>query len=133
MTYHWIVPLVAAILNAAVGLIVLRHDPKTPLNRCFGLVSATVVSWNLNILFLYALENEQQALFWSGVFRVGTLMAGSVALHMMILLNGTQSRLIWSLLGISYAIALLLVGANASGRLIHDLREYPWGFYPVGT
>lgn len=133
MTYHWIVPLLAAVLNASVGFVVLRHNPRNLLNRCFGLLSATIVSWNLNIVVLYALENEQQALYWSGVFRVGTLMAASVALHMMVLLNGTRSRVIWGLLGLSYGVALVLVGTNATGHLIHDLQEYPWGFYPVGT
>jgi signal transduction histidine kinase len=60
-------------------------------------------------------------------------MAAPLASHLMILLSGTRSRIVWGLLGFSYSIALLLVGANASGQLVRDLQRYSWGFYPVGT
>jgi signal transduction histidine kinase len=133
MTYHWVVPLVAAFLNAFVGLIVLRHDSKNPLNRGFGLLSAAIVCWNLNIFVLYAFSDEATALYWSNVFRVGTLMGTGIAAHLMIMLSGTSSKIIWSLLGVSYAATLVLVGANATGDLIRNLRTYSWGFYPVGT
>lgn len=133
MTYHWIVPLLAAVLNAGVGYVVLRHNPRHPLNRCFALLSATVVAWNLNTFVLYAVSAEAQVLYWSAVFRVGTVMAGSVALHLMVLLSGTRAPGIWGLVGLSYAIAIFLVVANAGGYLVHGLQRYPWGFHPVGT
>jgi signal transduction histidine kinase len=133
MTYHWIVPLVAAILNAVVGLVVIKNNSKSGLNRCFTFLSIAIVSWNLNIFALYFLQDEQQALYWSGVFRVGTLMAASLASHLMVLLSGTRSRIVWSLLGLSYALTIVLVAANASGYLVSNLQTYPWGFYPVGT
>jgi signal transduction histidine kinase len=96
-------------------------------------LSIAIVSWNLNIFVLYFLQNEHDALYWSGVFRVGTLMAASLASHLMVLLNGTRSRIVWGLLGLSYAITILLVAANATGHLVSNLQTYPWGFYPVGT
>lgn len=133
MTYHWVVPLVAAVLNAVVGLVVLRHDPRNALNRGFALLSAAIVCWNLNIFVLYSFSDERAALYWSGAFRVGTLMGTSIAAHLMVLLSGTKSRVIWALLLLSYAATLTFVAANASGHLIQGLRTYPWGYYPVGT
>lgn len=133
MTYHWIVPLVAAVLNAVVGLVVIRNNSKSALNRCFAFLSIAIVLWNLNIFALYFLQDEHQALYWSGVFRVGTLMAASLASHLMVLLSETRSRIVWGLLGLSYAITIVLVGANATGHLVSNLQTYPWGYYPVGT
>src|SRR5262245_29431119 len=133
MTYHWVVPLLAALLNASVGSVVLRHNPQHALNRCFALLSATIVAWNLNTFVLYFLTSESEVLYWSAVFRVGTLMAGSVVLHLMVLLSGTRSPGIWGLLLFSYAVTIVLVGANAAGYLVRSLHEYPWGFHPVGT
>src|SRR5215813_10369603 len=133
MTYHWVVPLLAALLNASVGSVVLRHNLQHPLNRCFALLSATIVAWNLNTFVLYFLASESDVLYWSAVFRVGTLMAGSVVLHLMVLLSGTRSAGIWGLLMLSYAVTTFLVGANAAGYLVRDLHAYPWGFHPVGT
>jgi len=133
MTYHWIVPLLAAALNALVGFVVLRHNPRNSLNRYFAFLSIAIVAWNLNIFVLYFLHDKEQALYWSGVFRIGTLMAASLASHLMILLSGTRSRMVWALLAFSYTITFVLIGANVSGQLVHELRTYPWGFYPVGT
>jgi signal transduction histidine kinase len=116
-----------------VGVVVLRHNPRNALNQCFAFLSAAIVSWNLNIFVLYFLRDESSALYWSAVFRVGTLMAASLASHLMILLSRTRSRIIWGLLGLSYAVAAILVGANATGDLVQALQRFPWGFYPVGT
>jgi signal transduction histidine kinase len=133
MTYHWVVPLLAALLNACVASVVLRHNPQHALNRCFALLSATIVAWNLNTFVLYFFASESDVLYWSAVFRVGTLMAGSVVLHLMVLLSGTRSVIVWGLLLSSYAVTVFLVGANAGGYLVRGLHAYPWGFHPVGT
>jgi signal transduction histidine kinase len=133
MTYHWVVPLTAALLNAVVGLLVLRKNPRAALNRVFAFCSLTIVFWNLNIFALYFLKTPEVALYWSAVFRVGTVMGGSAAAHMMITFSRTRSRVVWTLLGVSYALALVLLGANAVGSLVVELRRYPWGLYPVGA
>jgi len=133
MSYHWTVPLLAAVLNAVLGGVVLRHNPRGPLNRVFALLSLTLVSWNLNIFVLYSFKNEATALYWSDAFRVGTLMASAVASHLFVIFSGSRSKVLWGLLGISYALSLFLVGANAHGDLVSGLRTYAWGFYPIGT
>jgi two-component system NtrC family sensor kinase len=133
VTYHWTIPLVAAVLNAAVAFIVLRQNSRSDLHRCFALLGAAIAAWNINIFVLYSLTSEENALYWSAVFRVGTLMAGSIAAHFMVLFSGNRSKLIWAAVGLSYGVALLLVGANAIGLLITRLQWYSWGFFPVGT
>jgi two-component system, NtrC family, sensor kinase len=133
MTYHWIIPLIAAVLNAVLGAIVLRHNRRSPLNRVFALLSVTQLFWNLNIFVLYSFKDAESALYWSDVFRVGTLMASAVGSHLIVVFSETRSRRIWAALGGLYALSLFLVAANASGILVSGLRTYSWGFYPVGT
>ncbi len=133
MTYHWLVPLIAAVLNGALGAVVLRYNPRHPLNRLFALLSLTLVFWHLDIFVLYYVHDAQSALYWSDVFRVGTLMAPAVAAHMLLVFSESRSRPLWILLGIAYALAIFLVLANAAGLLVEDLRTYSWGYYPIGT
>ena len=132
MNYHWTIPLLAAVLNGVLGVVVLRHNPRHPLNRLFGLLSLTLISWNLNIFVLYFLKDAAAALYWSNAFRVGTLMASAVASHFAVEFSETRSKRVWGLLAVAYALSLFLVAANAHDDLVSGLRAYPWGFYPVG-
>ncbi len=132
MNYHWTIPLLAAVLNGVLGVVVLRHNPRHPLNRLFGLLSLTLISWNLNIFVLYFLKDADAALYWSNVFRVGTLMASAVASHFAVEFSETRSKHVWGLLAVAYALSLFLVAANAHDDLVSGLRAYPWGFYPIG-
>ena len=133
MTYHWTVPLVAAVLNTVLGVVVLRANPRSPVNRVFALLSLTIVFWHLNIFVLYFFKDAEEALYWSNVCRVGTLMAAAVASHLMVVFSETRSRRIWALLGIAYGLSIFLVAVNATGHLVAGLRSYRWGFYPIGT
>jgi two-component system NtrC family sensor kinase len=133
MTYHWIVPLAAAVLNALLGAVVIFRDPRRRLHQLFGFLSVTLVLWNLNIFVLYFETDPSTAMYWSRVFRVGTLMAPSVAAHMFAEFAGWRSRRQWALVLAGYALSILLIGANASGTLVSNLHEYQWGLYPTGT
>jgi two-component system NtrC family sensor kinase len=133
MTYHWIIPLTAALLNGVLGVLVLLHDHRRVIHRMFALLSGMLVLWNLNIFVLYLLRDETSALFWSQFFRVGTLMAAPVAAHMFILFGDSRFRYARIALWVSYALASILVVLNAFGLLVTNLEEHAWGYYPVGS
>ena len=133
MTYHWIVPLAAAVLNVVLGAVVISRDPHRRLYQLFAFLSVTLVLWNLNIFVLYFETDPPTAMYWSGVFRVGTLMAPSVAAHMFAEFSGWRSRSLWALVLVGYGLSVVLIGANASGILVSNLHEYQWGLYPTGT
>ena len=78
MSYHWLVPLTAALLNAVLGVIVLFNEPRRAINQLFACLSLTLVLWNLNIFVLYYFDDPASALYWSNLFRVGTLLAAWV-------------------------------------------------------
>lgn len=132
MTYHWTIPLCAALLNGVLGTIVLLQGWRRPLNRLFCFLSATLVLWNMNIFILYYGGDPKWISYWSTVFRVGTLFAATVAAHLFVAFSETKSRVVWSLLGLGYLLSLFLVLCNGTGHLVEGLHEYDWGFYPVG-
>ena len=133
MTYHWTIPLLAAAMNALLAAVVLRQNSRLAVNRLFGLLSLSLVLWNLNIFVLYYVDHAETAYYWSNLFRVGTLLAAPVAAHLFGALSESRSRSVWMLISASYALALALVAINAFGSLAVGVRHYEWGFYPIGT
>src|SRR5712692_8898909 len=117
MSSHWSVPLLAAVLNAVLGAVVLRYNPRNALNRLFALLSVSLVFWNLNIFVLYYSKDAAAALYWSDIFRAGTLMASAIASHLFVVFSESRSKRLWGLLAVAYALSLFLVAANAHGDL----------------
>src|SRR5438034_966050 len=91
--HYWIIPLLAAIANTLLCVVVYRHDPRNPLNRVFSLTTATIISWNLNIFSLYYFDNPAQAFFWSKVFRTGTLLMPPAVVHTFLVFGEKRSQL----------------------------------------
>jgi signal transduction histidine kinase len=128
---YWFVPLLAALANTLLCVLVYRHDRRNPLNRAFALATATIISWNLNIFSLYWFDDPESAFYWSKVFRTGTLLMPPVVLHAFLISSNKWSRLSRAYLAAAYALVTFLVVANALDWLVVGIRRYEWGYYPV--
>jgi two-component system NtrC family sensor kinase len=133
MKYHWLVPLISAVLNVLLGVVVLAHDRRARLNQVFLLMSATMALWNLNNFVFYAIHDPSRALWWGSLLRPGTMLMPTTVLHLALVLTGTPKRMSRWLLGCGYTISSALIVANAFGLLVSGTRHYAWGLYPVGT
>lgn len=131
--YFFLVPLAAAAGNLILALVVLRRDPLSPLNRAFGVASASMILWNLNFWAYSAFLDEPTAFFWSRLFRCGTLFMPPTALHFIFVFSGHRPRWVRHVLGSAYAISSALAVANLADLLVVDLVQTPWGFYFVPT
>jgi two-component system NtrC family sensor kinase len=128
---YWFIPLLAAIANTLLCVLVYRHDRRNPLNRAFCLATATIISWNLNIFSLYYFDDPESAFYWSKVFRTGTLMMPPAVLHAFLIFSGRWTRTTRAFLLAAYALVSCLILANAFDWLVAGIRKYEWGYYPV--
>ena len=129
--YFFVIPLLAAIGNLALCVLVLRRDSRSPVNRSFALATAAMVLWNLNFFAYSAFDDKSTAFFWSRLFRSGTLLMPPTALHFFFVFAGRSPKFIRPLLTLAYCTSAALVGANAFDLLVVDLMRTPWGFYFV--
>lgn len=131
--YFFLIPLVAAVGNLALVVIVLRHDRRSELNQAFAFGTVAMVFWNLNIYVFSACPDVATAFYWSRVFRVGTLFLPVAVAHFFYVFSEARPRWVRRFLGAAYATACVLVGANVVDLLVSGLRRYPGGYYFVGT
>lgn len=132
MHLFWFPPLLAAVLNLFLCLLVLWHGPRKRLNQIFSLSTLALVSWNLDIASLYFFTDYERAFYWSEVFRYGMLFIPPTFYHLALALTGRwtfASRLFLTFL---YWIAFALCVANSQGELVEHLATFVWGYYPVG-
>ncbi|MGD0946657.1 MAG: ATP-binding protein [Candidatus Binatia bacterium] len=133
MKYHWLVPLISAVLNLLLGVLVLARDRRARLNQVFVLMGVALALWNLNNFVFYAIPDPSRALWWGSILRPGTILVPATVLHLALTLAGTPKSLSRWLLGCSYSVSAGLIVANALGLLVSGARHYAWGLYPVGT
>lgn len=131
MTYHFTIPLLAAIVNLALGVLVARSAPRTRANQVFAFLAVTLAFWNLNFFVLYFVANHDLAVSLSRIVRTGSLFVPPAVLHLVSGLRDRRSRLLRVGLVVDYLFAGLLAVANARDLMVSDLRAFAWGYYSV--
>lgn len=134
MTYHWIIPLVAALASLGLGVLVLINGPRTSVRGIFTLTSVTLAFWNLIYVVFYSVSDHDLAYELARIVRSGAMFLFPAILHLVIALPGRPRRaIIWRLLALDYVVFAGLIVADAFNLLIKDLRVVGWGYYSVGT
>jgi len=133
MTYHWTIPLIAALASLALSLLVRRAGPRTDLNRIFTFLSLALVGWNLNFVILYSVSDPSLAFELTRLSRAVSVFLPPLTLHLAAALARRRSAWLTATIRLDYALSLGLFVANAFDLLIKELHTSPWGFYSVGT
>ncbi|TMA56036.1 MAG: hypothetical protein E6J75_10580, partial [Deltaproteobacteria bacterium] len=128
MLHQSLVPLVAAVANAIIFVLVLRGG-MNPIRRVFAWMTLTIISWNLDIFALYYFPDAPSALWWSMVFRTGVCLVPAAVFHAVCVLTGASGRVWSAVLGAGYAAGAFLVIANFRGALVNRLTLHSWGWY----
>src|SRR5437879_3660900 len=129
MQHHWVVPLVAAVANAIICLLVLRGGVRNRALRVFVWLIFNTVLWNLDIFSLGYFSDGLSAEWWSQLFRIGVCFAPVAFFHAALLQAESRGRLWTGLLVAAYAVAGLLVALNFHGDLVHGVSRHEWGWY----
>src|SRR5438477_1497788 len=69
MQHHWVVPLVAAVADSVICVLVLRGGLRRAITRTFAWMTFCMVFWNLDIFALYYFPDAEPAELWSRLFR----------------------------------------------------------------
>src|SRR5437867_3801395 len=133
MQHHWVVPLVAAVANAIICLLVLRGGVRNRALRVFAWMIFNTVLWNLDIFSLDYFSDGLSAEWWSQLFRIGVCFAPAAFFHAAMVQAESRGRLWAGLLVSAYAVAGLLAAANFHGDLVHGVMRHAWGWYIVPT
>ena len=75
MRLHPLVPLLAALANLLICVLVLRRRARERLIRSFAWMTLTVVAWNLDVFSLYYFTDAAAAEWYSRLFRTGLCFA----------------------------------------------------------
>src|SRR5437899_12766715 len=129
MQHHWAVPLVAAVANAIICLLVLRGGVRNRALRIFAWMIFNIVLWNLDIFSLGYFSDGLSAEWWSQLFRVGVCFAPVAFFHAALVQAESRGRLWTGLLVGAYAVAGLLAALNFHGDLVHGVSRHAWGWY----
>lgn len=132
MHFYWLPPLLAAVLDLLLSMLVLWRAPHRRLNQTFALFALCLTSWNLDIAALYFFTDHELALYWSAVFRYGMLFLPPAIYHVALALTGRWTLISRLFLAVGYGTAFALCLVNSQGALVSHLKTFAWGYYPVG-
>lgn len=131
MTYHWIIPLLAAIANLVlVGLVYLRGRNTRP-ERVFVFLASMLVFWNLNFFIVDSVESPDLAFKLTWLFRMGVMFVPAATLHLILALQENRSRLWTVVLSLDYLLAFALAIASAFNLVVTSLKPGTWGLNSI--
>lgn len=86
MKFAELIPLTAAVTNLALTLFVLTRDLRSTLNRVYLLWGLSITVWNLGTFFMFSVEEESSARFWSAFLHYGVIFLPISLFHLSILI-----------------------------------------------
>jgi signal transduction histidine kinase len=133
MTYHWMIPLIAAVASLVLASVVGRLGPKTVLSQVFTFLAIALVFWNLNFVVQYAVSDRTLAFEIVRVLRVGSMFVPPAIFHLSVAIRDRSSSIWTAVLLADYGVAIVLVVLNLFDLIVSDLRAFTWGYYSVGA
>src|ERR1051326_4995356 len=115
MQHSWLVPLVGAVGNTIILVLVLRGGARSASQRAFAWLTFTTVTWSLDLFALYYFKDPGAAEWWSTLFRTGMCFLPAACLHTTLELADSWSHRWKVVLGVAYAVGAFLAVANLHG------------------
>ena len=129
MQHSWLVPLLGAVGNTIILVLVLRGGARSASQRAFAWMTFTTVTWSLDLFALYYFTDPAAAEWWSTFFRTGMCFLPAAFFHATLALSESWGRRWIALLGVAYAVGGLLGIANLHGDLVSGVSPHVWGWY----
>ena len=86
MKFYELIPLTAAVTNLALTIFVLTRDLRSTLNRVYLLWGLSITVWNLGTFFMFSVDEEASARFWSAFLHYGVIFLPISLFHLSILI-----------------------------------------------
>jgi len=126
MRFSELIPLTAAVTNLALTLFVLTRDLRSTLNRVYLLWGLSITVWNLGTFFLFSVQDEGAARFWSAFLHYGVIFLPVSLFHLSCLIAQVKLPR-W--LPVLYGWFGLLALANAFGVFTSGVRNLGYAYY----
>ncbi|MHA3770179.1 ATP-binding protein [Verrucomicrobiota bacterium sgz303538] len=121
-------PLLGAILNGIVAVLVLTSDPRSRINRTFFAWGLSVTIWNLGTFALFVSPSDEVAHQWARIMQFGVIFIPVTLFHLSLLLAEVHAkRVVFAL----YGVALALAASNCAGKFINGVRFVGYAYYSV--
>jgi signal transduction histidine kinase len=128
MKFYELIPLTAAVTNLALTLFVLTRDLRSTLNRVYLLWGLSITVWNLGTFFMFSVEREAAARFWSAFLHYGVIFLPVSLLHLSVLIAQVKLPR-W--LPVLYGWFGLLALSNVLGWFTAGVRKFGYAYYSV--
>jgi len=119
--------------HLALGVYLLKSNPRAALNRIFFLICVSLAFWSLGFSFLQGAPTKEEAWFWFKVSSPGWTLTPSLLLHFLILLVRKEKLLDrrGAYLAL-YAPAFYFLGRSLFGEMgVVDFVNTPFGWSDV--
>src|ERR1043166_5787448 len=126
LTFAVLIPLVGAILNFSLALLVLFNNSRALVNRVYCLLSICFAVWNYGTYWMFKVQDAEMALFWARFLQFGVIFIPVSFLHLSLLLARIRpGRYILAL----YAVSILLALSNLTPHFIAGVRKTSFAWY----
>lgn len=131
MTYHALIPLIAALTTLALGVLIYLRGPRSPVRGAFTRLACVLVFWNLNSFVLYSVSDAALAMDMSRLFRAGSMFLPVTILDLCLASVKKRTRGWLLVLAVDYLLAGLLAWLSWYDLVVQGLAESPWGHYSI--
>lgn len=128
MKFAALIPLVGAIINLSLAVLVLFNNARAVVNRVCCLLSVCFAVWNFGTFWMFRVEDAPMALFWARFLQFGVIFIPVSFFHLSLLLARVKvGRYIYAF----YAMSVLLALSNFTPLFLKNVRYVGYAWYSV--
>lgn len=112
------------------GVFVLSHNRKAPLNRVFFLMTISVSLWLLGFAFAYLASSPSEALARFKIAYIGVIYISLSTYAFSVVYAKRSSQMPFIYIGMFGAVIFLALLLTNNPAFLNGLYTYDWGYYP---
>lgn len=122
-------PLLATIVNLALGIFVFTRNPRANLNKVFFLFALTLSIWNGGIFLMFWTDSASEALTIARALHFGVIFSPYLFIHIAFLILKIPIRRIYYLV---YTLPVVFSLTNLTDWFIRDVTHLSYSWYGIG-
>lgn len=123
-------PLISLVFTMGLGLIVLKKNPHSVVNRLFFLISFGLAFWLFGTFMMDIGHSDEGIIFWDRFIYLGVVFMPSLEYHFSLALTG-MNRLRKALLYLGYLLSFIFLGISRTDFFISGVFRYRWGAHSI--
>lgn len=128
MKFGELIPLIGAVLNLALALLVLTNNFRSVINRVYAVLGISFAIWNFGTFWMFRVTNAHDAYFWARFLQFGVIFIPVSFLHLSALIARVRVG-IWAI--VLYVLSAALALSNFTHFFISGVRNVGYAWYSV--